>query len=144
MGTNCSLRWREAGERERVWNIDPAHPITQGIGDYFELPHVEMYGERFDIPSDGHVVFISWYEGGEVFRSGVTLQRGNGRIFYFRPGHETYPSFYDKNVLKILSNAIRWASPSIRMPYPVTHCPDAYEKISSKEISFGKAGITRS
>jgi len=51
MGTNCSLKWREAAERERLWNIEPGHPITQGIGEYIELPHVEMYGERFDIPT---------------------------------------------------------------------------------------------
>ncbi|MCJ7752137.1 MAG: ThuA domain-containing protein, partial [Armatimonadetes bacterium] len=51
MGTNCSLKWREAGEKERLWNIEPGHPITQGIGEYFEFPHTEMYGERFDIPT---------------------------------------------------------------------------------------------
>ncbi len=82
MGTTCSLRWREVGERERLWNIAPNHPITQGVGQYIELPHVEMYGERFDIPDDGKLIFISWYEGGDVFRSGVTFERGHGKIFY--------------------------------------------------------------
>lgn len=113
MGTNCSLKWREAGEKERLWNIAPGHPVTNGIGEYFELPHVEMYGERFDIPTPDKLVFISWFKGGEVFRSGCCWERGHGRVFYFRPGHETFPIFYDENVLKIITNAVRWAAPRI-------------------------------
>ncbi len=115
MGTTCSLKWREAGERERIWNIAPHHPITQGLGEYFELPHVEMYGEPFGIPNPDELLFISWFEGGEVFRSGACWQRGNGRVFYFRPGHETYPIYYDANVLKVITNAVRWARPTVRI-----------------------------
>jgi len=121
MGTNCSLKWREAGEKERLWNIEPGHPITEGLGDYFELPHVEMYGERFDIPTPDKIVFISWFEGGEVFRSGCCWERGHGRIFYFRPGHETFPIFYDKNVIRVLTNACRWARPRVIMAH---ECPN--------------------
>ncbi len=113
MGTNCSLKWREAGEKERLWNIEPGHPLAEGIGEYFEIPHTEMYGERFDIPRPDEVVFISWFQGGEVFRSGCTFHRGNGRIFYFRPGHETFPIYYQAEVLKVLGNAVRWAAPRI-------------------------------
>lgn len=109
MGTNCSLRWREADEREILWNVAPGHPITQGIPDSFQLEKSEMYGERFDIPEPTQLIFISWYEGGNVFRSGATFIRGNGRIFYFSPGHETYPIFYDETIRKILANAARWA-----------------------------------
>jgi trehalose utilization protein len=54
-------------------------------------------------------VFISWYEGGEVFRSGATFQRGGGRIFYFSPGHESYPIYFDANIHLVLRNAARWA-----------------------------------
>jgi trehalose utilization protein len=135
-GTNCSLKWREAAEKERLWNIEPSHPITQGIGDYFELPNTEMYGERFDIPQDGKVIFLSWFEGGEVFRSGVTFERGHGKIFYFRPGHETYPIFYDNNVLKIIANAVRWAKP---VAFAEHICPKSVplEKLSEKDIGFG-------
>jgi len=115
MGTNCSLRWREANEKERLWNIEPGHPIAAGIGEYFELPHVEMYGERFDIPTPDKVVFMSWFPGGEVFRSGCCWERGHGRIFYFRPGHETQPIFYDENVLRVITNAVRWSAPRVRM-----------------------------
>ena len=116
LGTGCTLRWREAGERERLWNIQPGHPITQGIGEYIELPNTEMYGERFDIPSPDRVIFISWFEGGEVFRSGCTFERGNGRIFYFRPGHETYPIYYNQSVIRIIANAVQWAKPRINIP----------------------------
>lgn len=110
-GCTCSLKWREVGERERLWNIAPCHPITQGIGEYFEIPHEEMYGERFDIPKDSEIIFISHFEGGDVFRSGITLERGYGKVFYFRPGHESYHTYYQKEVLQIISNAIRWAKP---------------------------------
>jgi len=109
MGTSCGLCWREAAERERLWVVNPKHPITQGIGSYIELPNTEMYGEYFDIPDPDDLLFISWFEGGEVFRSGATWHRGKGKIFYFRPGHETYPIFYNKEVLKVLSNGVRWA-----------------------------------
>ena len=112
MGTTCSLCWREAGERERLWVCHPGHPIAQGLGKYFELPHTEMYGEPFAVPAPHEQIFISWFEGGEVFRSGLTYFRGNGRIFYFRPGHETYPVLYDENVQLVLRNAVKWASPA--------------------------------
>jgi trehalose utilization protein len=121
MGTTCSLKWREAAEKERLWNIAPSHPITAGIGEYFELPHTEMYGERFDIPEPDQLVFISWFQGGEVFRSGCCWERGHGRVFYFRPGHETYPIYHDKNVMKVIANAVRWANPRIRQGHV---CPN--------------------
>ena len=98
MGTPCALSWREAGERERLWVVNPNHPIAAGLPPYFELEHEEMYGEPFTVPEPLETVFISWFEGGEVFRSGLTYQRGAGSIFYFRPGHETYPTYHDANV----------------------------------------------
>lgn len=113
MGTSCMLRWREAAEKERVWIIDPSHPIAEGLeGEFFELPHTEMYGEYFDIPRPEELIFVSWYEGGEVFRSGCTFRRGKGKIFYFSPGHETFPIYYDAKVRRILANGVRWAAPS--------------------------------
>jgi trehalose utilization protein len=113
MGTGCMLRWREAAERERLWIVDPAHPIVAGIeGECFELERTEMYGEFFDIPPPDELVLISWFEGGEVFRSGCTFRRGKGKVFYFRPGHETFPIYYDANVRRVIANAARWAAPS--------------------------------
>lgn len=121
LGTPCTLKWREAGEKERLWNLEPGHPITAGIGEYFELPETEMYGEPFAIPTPDKLLFISWFQGGEVFRSGAVWERGNGRIFYFRPGHETYPIYYDENVLRVLSNAAAWCAPRVIQPQ---ECPN--------------------
>lgn len=132
MGTCCSLKWREAAEKERLWNIEPGHPITEGIGEYFELPHVEMYGERFDIPTPDKLIFLSWFEGGEVFRSGCTWERGHGRVFYFRPGHETFPLYKNKTILKVIGNACRWAQRRVSID---DKCPNvkSIEKISSRK-----------
>lgn len=140
LGTNCSLLWREAAEKERLWNLEPGHPITKGIGKYIELPNAEMYGERFDIPTPDKLVFVSWFEGGEVFRSGCCWERGHGRIFYFRPGHETYPIFYNEDVQKVIVNAVRWAKPRVSI---TDECPNAkpLETISEKNVDFGNAGI---
>lgn len=111
MGTTCDLKWREIGEKERLWVVEPGHPIAKGLSQYFEIEHEEMYGERFDIPAPDALVLVSWFPGGEVFRSGCCFHRGNGRIFYFRPGHETFPIYYHPEVRKVIGNGIRWAAP---------------------------------
>lgn len=111
MGTSCNLKWREAGEKERLWVTDPSHPIAEGIGDYIVIDNEEMYGEFFDIPTPDALVFIGWFKGGEVFRSGCCFNRGYGKIFYFQPGHETYPTYYNKDVQKVIINAVKWANP---------------------------------
>ncbi|MEM8954777.1 MAG: ThuA domain-containing protein [Verrucomicrobiota bacterium] len=129
MGTSCSLKWRARGEKERLWNVAPNHPITQGIDEYLEVPKAEMYGERFDIPEPDQLIFLSWFEGGEVFRSGCTWSRGHGRIFYFRPGHETFPVYHDANIQTILKNAIHWATPYNRYPDTCPN-PDPLEPLS--------------
>lgn len=140
MGTNCSLKWREQAEKERLWNIEPSHPITKGIGEYIELPNAEMYGERFDIPQPDKIIFLSWFEGGEVFRSGVTFSRGHGKIFYFRPGHETYPIYHNEQIMKVIENAVLWSAPNAILP---DSCYNAkpLEEIRSIDNSFGKAGV---
>lgn len=130
LGTNCSLKWREIGEKERLWNIAPYHPITQGIGEYFEIPHEEMYGERFDIPEPDQLIFLGWFAGGELFRSGCTWQRGNGKIFYFQPGHETYPIYHQEEVIEIITNAVRWTySPYRQSTADAPQAPDPIERI---------------
>lgn len=130
MGTSCDLKWREARERERIWVVAPAHPIAEGLGEYFEIPHEEMYGEYFDIPDPDTTVLISWFQGGEVFRSGCCYYRGKGKIFYFRPGHETYPTYYQPEVQRVISNSIRWAAPSSGDAITFGHRPQALEKLS--------------
>ena len=116
MGTTGSLCWREATDKERLWNVCPSHPIAEGIGRFFELPAEEMYGEPFGIPTPDETVFISWFTGGEVFRSGATWKRDNGKIFYFRPGHETHPTFHNKDIQRVLVNAGRWARANVSIP----------------------------
>ncbi|NLD88123.1 MAG: trehalose utilization protein ThuA [Clostridiales bacterium] len=131
MGTHCSLRWREIAEKERIWVVERSHPITQGLPGYFELPHEEMYGERFEIPAPDELLMIGWFAGGEVFRSGITYQRGYGRIFYFQPGHETFPIYYDENVRTVIRNAVRWAAPLNKYEPVVAglHAPEPLEKL---------------
>jgi trehalose utilization protein len=119
MGTTCSLRWREAGDREIVWTVNPGHPIAQGLPPGFVVPKQEMYGEYFDIPQPDEMIFISSFSGGEVFRSGCCFTRGLGRIFYFSPGHETYPVYHQSEIQRVLANAVRWANRSeARRPAP--------------------------
>jgi len=110
MGTSCALKWREDGRRERLWVVDPAHPIADGLGESFVVAEEEMYGEHFDIPAPDELVLVSWFEGGEVFRSGCTWRRGRGRVVYLRPGHETHPTYFDANVRRLIANAARWAA----------------------------------
>jgi len=121
MGTSCNLKWREVGEREVLWVTRPGHPILAGIDDHFILEHTEMYGEHFDIPEPDETILISGFTGGEVFRSGCTFRRGAGKVFYFRPGHETFPIYHDANVQRIITNAVRWAVSSGTM---AMHCPE--------------------
>ncbi|MCI3922960.1 ThuA domain-containing protein [Paenibacillus sp. TRM 82003] len=131
MGTSCDLKWREADDRERLWVVSPGHPIAEGIGEYIQIEKEEMYGEHFDIPAPEELVFVSWFEGGEVFRSGCTYTRGNGKVFYFRPGHETYPTYHNKEVQRVIANAVRWAQP-VGRDYPKYGNAKPLETISEK------------
>lgn len=112
MGTSCDLKWRVADEQEILWCVNPSHPIAEGVQEKIVLEQEEMYGEFFDIPAPDELIFLSNFQGGEVFRSGCTFHRGLGKIFYFRPGHETYPTYYQPEVLRVISNAIKWAYPA--------------------------------
>lgn len=130
MGTSCSLSWRET-DFERIWNILPGHPIAKGIPEYFELPQEEMYGERFDIPQPDETVFLGWFRGGEVFRSGCCWHRGAGKVFYFQPGHETHDSFYNPYVEQIIRNAVLWAKPNGEpKSFSCVHRKEALENIN--------------
>lgn len=120
IGHTGNLSWREP-DRERLWNILPSHPITEGIGEYIELEEEEMYGEPFDIPQPDELIFLGWFAGGEVFRSGCAWHKKNGKLFYFQPGHETYPTYHKPEIQKIITNAVRWATPT-RIT-PALECP---------------------
>ena len=129
MGTSGYLCWREADEKSRVWTVSPNHPIAQGVPAQFLLEREEMYSEPFGIPDPDEVVFISWFEGGNVFRSGVTFHREYGRIFYFQPGHETYPNYHNENVQRVITNAVKWARPFLRVDSRKCPMVNALEKI---------------
>lgn len=135
MGTTCTLQVRESGEHERLWNLRPDHPVMAGIGETVEIAEDEMYGERFDIPEPEELLMIGWFPGGEVFRSLCTWTRGPGRIVYFQPGHETWPTYHNPDVQHIIANACRWAAPRVRRPVPVS--ADAAPR---EAIRVGSAG----
>lgn len=128
MGTGCDLKWREAGENERIWIVNPAHPIASGLPERIDIEHEEMYGEHFDIPAPDELVMVSWFKGGEVFRSGCCFYRGNGRVFYFRPGHETFPTYYLPLVRRVIANAVHWAAPG-NGPAPIRGNAKAIEAL---------------
>ncbi len=149
MGTPCSLKWREAGERERLWVVNRAHPIALGLPPAIEVPNTEMYGEPFTVPEPDETVFVTWYEGGEVFRSGLTWRRGAGKVFYFSPGHETYPIYHQAEVRQILRNAVRWAhNPAPRWQgiadapnVPTEKAPEKIESRGPHLHAPGEAGL---
>lgn len=119
-GTPCTLNWRD-NDSELLWVVDPSHPIAQGIGSYVTLPREEMYGEPFAIPEPDKLVFIGRFAGGEVFRSGCCWQRGAGKVFYFQPGHEEYPTYYIPEIQQIIKNAVNWAYSPNKFPEFVCH-----------------------
>jgi trehalose utilization protein len=133
MGTTCRLKWREAAERERLWVVEPSHPVAAGIDECIELEEAEMYGERFDVPQPETLVFNSWFEGGEVFRSGCCYRRGNGKVFYFRPGHETYPVYHDEDIQRVIANAVEWAAPVDDMASSTGGNTDPREQIETDD-----------
>jgi trehalose utilization protein len=143
MGTNCSLTWREADEKERLWVIEPAHPIMAGIPPYFELEAEEMYGERFDVPTPDKLLMVSWFQGGEVFRSCATWQRGHGQVVYLRPGHEEYPTYRNENILRIIANACRWSARTVNISTVNAPNVEAIEWVpgaSERAVAAAKAG----
>ena len=110
MGTSCGLSWRVDGEREHLWVVDPAHPVVRGLPTHLTLEREEVYAEPFDIPPPDELVLLGWFKGGEVFRSGCCWRRGRGRIFYFQPGHETFPTYHHPLVRRVLVNAVGWVA----------------------------------
>ncbi len=121
MGTTCALRWRD-DDRETLFTVNPGHPIARNVPPVFTIPEQEMYGEYFDIPQPDELVFLSSFKGGEVFRSGCCFTRGQGRIFYFSPGHETYPVYHQAEVKQIISNGVEWAYSPPKERYATSTC----------------------
>ena len=125
MGTNSGeLKWRENGDKEILWSVAPNHPIMRGVPEKVIIDHEEMYGEFFNVPDPDELVFVSWFEGGFVFRSGMCYKRGLGKLFYFRPGHESFPTYFQKEVQQIIINAVAWAAPQGILKIASGHTPD--------------------
>jgi trehalose utilization protein len=143
MGTNCSLTWREANEKERLWVVEPSHPVMAGIPPYIELEMEEMYGERFDVPTPDKLLMVSWFQGGEVFRSCATWQRGHGKVVYFRPGHEEYPTYRNEHILRVIANACRWSARDVNISTVAAPNAEAIEWVpgaSARAVAAAKAG----
>lgn len=117
MGTSCSLKWREANEKEYLWCVAPDHPIAKGLPEHIEIEREEMYGEYFDIPTPDELVYLGWFKGGETLRAGCVFRRGHGKVFYFNAGHETYPTYKNPLIRKILQNAAEYLKGEIHEPF---------------------------
>lgn len=145
MGTTCDLKWREEkNEREILWVTRPGHPIVKDIDDHFIIDQEEMYGEYFDIPEPEQTILISSFSGGEVFRSGCCWHRGAGKIFYFRPGHETFPTYHHPMVQKVIENGIRWAAPGlVAAPHTFGNRKMGWWDPKNKDQDQTQPGMTR-
>lgn len=121
------LKWRESGDKEILWVIEQGHPITEGIDEKIILEHEETYGEHFRVPAPDELLFISWFTGGEVFRSGCVYKRGRGKIFYFRPGHESVPTYHNKEVQRVLINAANYVCSTKSNTYKYGWVPPTVE-----------------
>ena len=124
VGCTGDLQWGD-NQKEVMWNLFPSHPIADGIPEAFDIEEDELYSEPFFIPQPDQLVFASWFENGNIFRSGCCFFRGLGKVFYFQPGHETCRSFYNPYCQKIITNAVRWAKP--QKTSVVEDCPHVLE-----------------
>ena len=104
----CFPDYRADGASATIGVVTPGHPIAAGLPETFTIPRTEMYNEPFHVPEPDAVIFEETWETGERFRSGMVWTIGAGRVFYFRPGHETYPVYKQPEILKVLGNACRW------------------------------------
>jgi len=104
----CFPAWRADGKPSYIKMLKPDHPIAKGLPANFSIPHTEMYDEPFHVPAPDERILEECWETGEWFPSGSVWELGKGRVFYFRPGHETFPVYREENVLKLLENAARW------------------------------------
>ena len=139
--TNTAFNHRKLGKYTdwQLFGINIVKEMRKRTGPWFPIMYridlscalEETYGERFEIPKPDDLIFISWFSGGEVFRSGCCYNRGLGKIFYFRPGHEEYPTFWREDISRIIKNAVDWAAPN-GGPRPTLGHFDALENVPDK------------
>jgi len=106
--------YRNDGMPSHVTTLLPQHPIAAGLPAQWDIPRTEMYGEPFHVPTPDEVVFEEKWDKGEHFRSGCVWQVGKGRVFYFRPGHETYGIFQQAETQRVVENAVRWMGAAVK------------------------------
>lgn len=104
----CFPAYRPDGEPSTITVLQPSHPIAAGLPATFQIPHTEMYDEPFHVPEPDVVIFREDWELGESFRSGCLWRLGDGYVFYFRPGHETFDVYLQPEPLQVLENTSRW------------------------------------
>jgi trehalose utilization protein len=109
----CFPDYRNDGKPSKLTVKAPNHPIAKGIPSSLTLPATEMYNEPFHIPEPDEVIFEETWETGERFRSGIVWNIGEGKVFYFRPGHETFPVFKQDEIIQILANVCEWLGEGI-------------------------------
>ncbi len=127
----CELGgWRDDGRPETIAIAEPDHPLAIGV-EPFTLPRSIMYAEPFAVPEPESVVFVSHWGEGQTFRSGMTWTVDQGRVAYFRPGHDQFPVLFHPQVRQVITNAVLWASPK---PLPSTLVERNLEK------SVGRGG----
>lgn len=109
MGTTCSIHYRH-DDFERLTCCNPQHPIAAGLPLHIELEKEESYGEYIDVPKPDDIIYLGWFDSGEVCRSVMTWHRGYGKVVFLQPGHETNPSYYDQHIRKLICNSCIWSA----------------------------------
>ncbi len=143
IGTSCRSAGFRHGDGELVWTASAAHPITDGIPSPIIVPDSEMYSEPFDIAQLDDVVFISSFDGGEVFRSGITFTRGRGKIFYFAPGHEDVPDLLrsDHPSRDQQRGRLGRSRPGATTPARRTRCPRQAGRLVRNPLTSNRGSI---
>lgn len=111
---SCFPAYRPDGKPSTIKTLLPDHPIAAGISHEFVVSNTEMYDEPFHVPRPDAVIFEERWEPGEWFRSGSLWDIGKGKVFYFRPGHETYKVYSEPVPLKIIENAVLWLNSQLK------------------------------
>ncbi|MCU1527226.1 MAG: glutamine amidotransferase, partial [Frondihabitans sp.] len=78
---------------------------------------------------------LSTFSGGEVFRSGCTFRRGNGKIFFFSPGDQDFPVYHHTDVRRVLANGVEWARPERERALPTLNRFDLGEYFDGKHYA---------
>jgi trehalose utilization protein len=101
---------KNEGRPELIHVLAPRHPIAKGVKDFI-IPKTETYWNPFIAPAPDLKILEGRYEGDmQDGNDGLLWSYGKGKVFYFRPGHETYPIYYQTEVQQVLKNAIRFLS----------------------------------